>query len=79
MLMSLDRLPGSELAMIQELITNMLGVRRESITEEALELQNMNLIKYSRGRITALDRPGLRARVCECYAVIEKECDRLLP
>jgi len=79
LLLSLDRLDGSELAMTQELIANMLGVRREGVTEGALKLQRAGLIKYSRGHITVLDRPGLEARSCECYAVVKKEYDRLLP
>jgi Mn-dependent DtxR family transcriptional regulator len=65
--------------MTQELIANMLGVRREGVTEAAGKLQRAGLIHYSRGRITVLDRPGLEARVCECYAVVKKEFDRLLP
>jgi Mn-dependent DtxR family transcriptional regulator len=65
--------------MTQELIANMLGVRREGVTEGALKLQKARLIKYSRGRISVLDRPGLEARSCECYAVVKKEYDRLLP
>ena len=79
LLLSLDRLPGSELVMTQELIANMLGVRREGVTEAALRLQKLDLIRYTRGRITVLDRPGLEARTCECYAVVKKEYDRLLP
>jgi CRP-like cAMP-binding protein len=79
LLLSLDRLPGNELVMTQELIANMLGVRREGVTEGALKLQNLGLIRYSRGRISVLDRPGLEARSCECYAVVKKEYDRLLP
>ena len=65
--------------MTQELIANMLGVRREGVTEGALKLQNLGLIRYSRGRITVLDRPGLEQRTCECYRVVKKEYDRLLP
>ena len=65
--------------MTQELIANMLGVRREGVTEAALKLQKLDLIRYSRGRITVLDRPGLEERACECYAVVKKEYDRLLP
>ena len=65
--------------MTQELIANMLGVRREGVTEGALKLQNIGLIRYSRGRILVLDRPGLERRSCECYAVVKKEYDRLLP
>ena len=79
LLLSLDRLSGSELVMTQELIANMLGVRREGVTEAALKLQKAGLIRYARGHITALDRPGLEARSCECYAVVKKEYDRLLP
>jgi len=70
LLLSLDRLPSNELAMTQELIANMLGVRREGVTEAAGELQRAGLIRYSRGHITVLDRPGLEARACECYAVV---------
>ena len=79
LLLSLDRLPGNELAMTQELIANMLGVRREGVTEAAGKLQAAGLIHYSRGHITVRDRPGIEARVCECYAVVKKEYDRLLP
>ncbi len=79
LLLSLDRLSGSELVMTQELIANMLGVRREGVTEAALKLQRLGLIRYARGHITVLDRPGLEARVCECYSVVKKEYDRLLP
>jgi CRP-like cAMP-binding protein len=79
LLLSLDRLPGNELVMTQELIANMLGVRREGVTEAALKLQKAELIRYSRGRITVLDRTGLEQRTCECYAVVKKEYDRLLP
>jgi CRP-like cAMP-binding protein len=79
LLLSLDRLSGNELVMTQELIANMLGVRREGVTEAAGKLQTAGLIKYSRGRITVLDRAGLEARTCECYAVVKKESDRLLP
>lgn len=79
LLLSLDRLQGSELVMTQELIANMLGVRREGVTEGALKLQTAGLIRYARGRITVLDRPGLEKRTCECYAVVKKEYDRLLP
>ena len=78
LLLSLDRLPGNELTMTQELIANMLGVRREGVTEAARKLQASHLIQYSRGRIKVLDRPGLETRVCECYAVVKKEYDRLL-
>jgi len=79
LLLSLDRLHGSELTMTQELIANMLGVRREGVTEAALKLQKAGLIRYARGRISVLDRPGLEKRSCECYAVVKKEYDRLLP
>jgi len=79
LLLSLDRLPSNQLIMTQELIANMLGVRREGVTEAAGRLQHAGLIQYSRGRITVLDRPGLEARTCECYAVVKRECDRLLP
>ena len=79
LLLSMDRLQGSELVMTQELIANMLGVRREGVTEAALNLQKAGLIRYARGRITVLDRPGLEQRTCECYAVVKKESDRLLP
>jgi Mn-dependent DtxR family transcriptional regulator len=65
--------------MTQELISNMLGVRREGVTEAALNLQQAGLISYARGRITVLDRPGLEKRSCECYAVVKSEYDRLLP
>ncbi|HXC39957.1 MAG TPA: Crp/Fnr family transcriptional regulator [Burkholderiales bacterium] len=78
LLLSLDRLSSNELAMTQELIANMLGVRREGVTEAAGNLQRANMIRYSRGRITVLDRPGLEQHVCECYAVVKKEFDRLL-
>ena len=77
LLLSLDRLEGSELVMTQELISNMLGVRREGVTEAALQLQSAGLIKYSRGRISVLNRPGIEKRSCECYAVVKKEYDRL--
>jgi len=79
LLLSLDRLRGNELAMTQELIANMLGVRREGVTEAARKLQKVGLIRYARGRITVLDRPRLEQRTCECYAVVKKEYDRLLP
>jgi CRP-like cAMP-binding protein len=79
LLLSLDRLEGDELVMTQELIANMLGVRREGVTEGALNLQKLGLIKYARGHITVLDRPGLEKRTCECYAVVKREYDRLLP
>ena len=79
LLLSLDRLGGDELRMTQELIANMLGVRREGVTEAALKLQRDGLIRYSRGHITVLDRAGLEARTCECYEVVRKEYARLLP
>lgn len=79
LLLSLDRLPSSKLTMTQELIANMLGVRREGVTEAAGKLQNAGLILYSRGQITILDRQGLEAQACECYQVVKKEFDRLLP
>jgi Mn-dependent DtxR family transcriptional regulator len=78
-LLSLDRLQTSELTMTQELIANMLGVRREGVTEAAGKLQDAGLISYKRGQITVLDRPGLEARSCECYQVVKTEFDRLLP
>jgi CRP-like cAMP-binding protein len=79
LLLSLDRLPSNELVMTQELIANMLGVRREGVTEAAGALQRAGLITYSRGKITVVDRPELEKRVCECYAVVRKEFERLLP
>jgi CRP-like cAMP-binding protein len=79
LLLSLDRLPSNELVMTQELIANMLGVRREGVTEAALKLQGAGLIRYARGHISVLDRPGLEHRTCECYRVVKKEYDRLLP
>jgi CRP-like cAMP-binding protein len=79
LLLSLDRLPSNELTMTQELIANMLGVRREGVTEAAGKLQAAGVIRYSRGRITVLDRPALEAHVCECYQVVKSEFDRLLP
>jgi CRP-like cAMP-binding protein len=79
LLLSLDRLSGSQLVMTQELMANMLGVRREGVTEAALNLQRLGLIRYSRGRISVLDRQGLEGRTCECYAVVKREYDRLLP
>jgi CRP-like cAMP-binding protein len=78
LLLSLDRLPSNQLNMTQELIANMLGVRREGVTEAAGKLQQSGLIQYSRGHITVLDRPGLEARVCECYQVVKTESERLL-
>lgn len=79
LLLSLDRLQSNKLAMTQELIANMLGVRREGVTEAAGNLQKAGLISYSRGHITVLDRPELEKRSCECYAVLKKEFERLLP
>lgn len=79
LLLSLDRLSGNELVMTQELIANMLGVRREGVTEAALKLQQLGIIKYARGHITVVDRDALEERVCECYAVVKNEYDRLLP
>jgi CRP-like cAMP-binding protein len=79
LLLSLDRLPSNELSMTQELIANMLGVRREGVTQAAGKLQRAGLISYSRGRITVLDRHGLETRVCECYEVVRKEFRRLMP
>jgi CRP-like cAMP-binding protein len=79
LLLSLDRLRGNDLVMTQELIANMLGVRREGVTEAALRLQKAGLISYARGHIKVLDRPGLERRTCECYAVVKTEYDRLLP
>lgn len=79
LLLSLDRLHGPELVMTQELIANMLGVRRGGVTEAALKLQRAGLIRYARGHITVIDRPGIESRTCECYAVVKKEYDRLLP
>lgn len=78
LLLSLDRLSGDKLIMTQELIANMLGVRREGVTESAGKLQRAGLISYNRGHITVIDRPGLEKRVCECYAVVKREYDRLL-
>jgi CRP-like cAMP-binding protein len=79
LLLSLDRLASNDLTMTQELIANMLGVRREGVTEAAGKLQDAGLIHYSRGRITVVDRTGLEAQACECYRVVKKEFDRLLP
>jgi CRP-like cAMP-binding protein len=78
LLLSLDRLQGNDLRMTQELIANMLGVRREGVSDAALKLQKAGLIKYSRGRIDVVDRAGLEARTCECYEVVKLEYDRLL-
>ena len=79
LLLSLDRLTGRQLAMTQELIASMLGVRREGVTEAAGRLQSAGLISYARGHITVLDRAGLERRSCECYAVLRQEYERLLP
>ncbi len=79
LLLSLDRLPSNRLVMTQELIANMLGVRREGVTEAAGRLQNQGVIEYQRGQITVLDRVKLETLSCECYAVVKKESDRLLP
>jgi len=79
LLLSLDRLTSNHLVMTQELIANMLGVRREGVTKAALKVQKAGLIQYSRGRITILDRLGLEKRTCECYQVVKTEYDRLLP
>jgi CRP-like cAMP-binding protein len=79
LLLSLDRLSSNQLVMTQELIANMLGVRREGVTEAAGKLQKLGVIEYSRGRITVLDRPQLEQLSCECYAVVKKETDRLVP
>jgi len=79
LLLSLDRLTSNELVMTQELIANMLGVRREGVTEAALKVQKAGLISYARGHIKIIDRPGLERRTCECYQVVKNEYDRLLP
>jgi CRP-like cAMP-binding protein len=79
LLLSLDRLSGNEVVMTQELIANMLGVRREGVTEAAVRLQKLGLIRYARGHITVLDRPALEQRTCECYGVVRDEYLRLLP
>jgi len=79
LLLSLDRLPGTLVMMTQELIANMLGVRREGVSLAAFRLQRSGFIRYSRGCIEVLDRAGLERRTCECYAVVKHECDRLLP
>ena len=79
LLLSLDRLPNNKLVMTQELIANMLGVRREGVTDAAGKLQRQGVIEYSRGHITVIDRPRLETLSCECYAVVKKESDRLLP
>jgi CRP-like cAMP-binding protein len=79
LLLSLDRLPSNQLTMTQELIANMLGVRREGVTDAAGKLQKLGVIRYARGQITVLDRPQLERLCCECYAVVKRETDRLLP
>ncbi|EHI53782.1 Crp/FNR family transcriptional regulator [Aeromonas salmonicida subsp. salmonicida 01-B526] len=79
LLLSLDRLPSNQLTMTQELIANMLGVRREGVTEAAGKLQKLGVIEYRRGQITVLDRPKLERLSCECYSVVKKETERLLP
>ena len=79
LLLSLDRLEADEVVMTQELIANMLGVRREGVTEAAGKLQGLGIIRYTRGRITVLDRPRLETACCECYAVVKRESDRLRP
>ena len=79
LLLSLDRRSGQSLRMTQEVIANLLGVRREGVTEAAGKLQRQGIIVYARGQITVLDRPGLECLSCECYAVVKQECDRLLP
>jgi hypothetical protein len=78
-LLSLDRLPANDLNMTQELITNMLGVRREDVTVAARKLEDVGLIHYGRGRISVMDHPGLETRMCECYEVVRNEFRRLLP
>jgi hypothetical protein len=79
LLLSLDRLPANELTMTHELIANMLGVRREGVTGAVSKLQRLGVIDHSRGHITVLDRPALERLSCECYAVVKRETDRLLP
>jgi CRP-like cAMP-binding protein len=79
LLLSLDRLPGDKIQMTQELIANMLGVRRQGVTEAARKLENRGIIEYARGLITVIDRRALRDRCCECYEVVKRETDRLLP
>lgn len=79
LLLSIDRLPSNQLKMTQELIANMLGVRRSGVTEAALKLQSAGVIRYSHGNIEVLDRPALERSVCECYGVVKREFDRLLP
>jgi CRP-like cAMP-binding protein len=77
LLQSLDRLSSNQLSLTQEVIANMLGVRREGVTAAAAKLQNLGIIRYSRGQVTVLDRPGLERQCCECYAVVKKETNRL--
>jgi CRP-like cAMP-binding protein len=79
LLMMLDRLRGTEIVMTQELLANMLGVRREGVTESVLKLRRAGLIRYARGRISILERAGLEHRACECYSVVKREYERLLP
>jgi hypothetical protein len=79
LLPNLDRLPGPDLVMTQDLIANMLGVRREGVSEAALKLQRAGLIRYTRGKIEVLDRRGVEERSCECYKVVKTEYDRLIP
>ena len=79
LLLSLDRLSSNQLVMTQELIANMLGVRREGVTDAAGKLQKLGVIQYARGQITVLDRPHLETLSCECYGVVKRETDRLLP
>ena len=79
LLLSLDRLPTNQLAMTQELIANMLGVRREGVAIAAAKLQNLSVIRYRRGKLTVLDRPRLETLCCECYAVVKTETERLRP
>src|SRR5664279_2252086 len=79
LLLSLDRLPSNELNMTQEIMANMLGVRREGVNDAASKLQSAGLIHYSRGRLQVLDRAGIEARSCECYNVVRRETERLLP
>jgi CRP-like cAMP-binding protein len=79
LLLSLDRLASNELLMTQELIANMLGVRREGVNEAAGKLDRLGIIRYSRGKITLLDRPNLEQMCCECYSVVKRETDRLQP
>jgi hypothetical protein len=79
LLLSLDRLSSNQLTMTQELIADMLGVRREGVTEAAGKLDKLGVIRYARGHITVLDRPKLEQLCCECFSVVKKESDRLLP